>query len=204
MTAQPGQQLYRVSLTKVTSFILVSYRRSTVYTGTLEQLQARARSTMTYNLLCGWWGIPAGLIWTPIALARNSKNMNKLRALAANSGVQAPAAYGGQPVGPAAGVPYGPPAGQLPYGQPPAGPPYGAPAGAVPYGQPPVGTPYGQPGAPYGQPPVGTPYGQPGTPYGQPPSGAPYGAPYGQPPGAAPYGNPPGDGAPYGGPPAGA
>jgi hypothetical protein len=171
VTAQPGQQIYRVSLTKVTSYVVITYRRTAVYTGTLEQLQARARSALIYNLLCGWWGIPAGLIWTPIALVRNSRNMSKLRALAANPAGQAPAAYPGQP----AGVPYGAPAGQLPYGQPPAGSPYGAPASATPYGQPPGGVPYG---APYGQPPGGAPYGSP------PPDGAPYGGP---PPGAPPY-----------------
>ncbi len=132
MTAQPGQHLYRVGLTKVTSFIVMTYRRSTVYTGTLEQLEARAKSVMTHNLLLGWWGIPAGFIWTPMALSKNSKNMRKIRELHANKMIQAP--------GPTAG-PYGAPAAQ-PYGQPAPGMPYQAPPGGAPYGPPQGGSPY--------------------------------------------------------------
>jgi hypothetical protein len=77
------QQPYRVGLTKVSSFILYTQQRTTVYTGTLDELERQARSVLTHNLLLGWWGIPAGLIWTPIALARNGKNMRKIKALAA-------------------------------------------------------------------------------------------------------------------------
>ena len=189
MTAQPGQQRYRVSLTKVTSFIVMSQRRRTVYTGTLEQLEAQAKSALIHNLLAGWWGIPAGLIWTPMALATNSRNMRKIRELAANPAIPAPDAYGGQQYGtPAPGVPYGAPPGQLPYGQPAPGGPYGQPAPGGPYGQPAPGGPYGQPapGGPYGQPGPGVPYGTPpgGSPYGQPPAGPPYQNP---PPGGTPY-----------------
>lgn len=75
---------YRVGLTKVTSVIFLSSRRSTVYTGTLEQLEKAARAATVHNLLLGWWGIPFGLIWTPMALVRNSNNMKTVRALAAN------------------------------------------------------------------------------------------------------------------------
>jgi len=74
---------YRVGLTKVTSMILLTQRRSAVYTGTLEQLEKAAQSAMIHNLTLGWWGFPFGLIWTPIALARNASNMKKIRALAA-------------------------------------------------------------------------------------------------------------------------
>jgi len=75
--------MFRVSLTKVTSFIVMTQQRRTVYTGTLEQLEQAARSAMVHNLTLGWWGIPVGLIWTPIALAKNASNMKKIRALAA-------------------------------------------------------------------------------------------------------------------------
>jgi hypothetical protein len=75
-------QRFRVSLTKVTSFVIMSQQRRTVYTGTVEQLEQAARNVMIHNLTLGWWGIPAGLIWTPIALARNAGNMKKIRALA--------------------------------------------------------------------------------------------------------------------------
>jgi hypothetical protein len=73
---------FRVSLTKVTSFVIMTQQRRTVYTGTLEQLETAARNVMIHNLTLGWWGIPAGLIWTPMALVRNSNNMKQIRALA--------------------------------------------------------------------------------------------------------------------------
>jgi hypothetical protein len=73
---------YRVRLTKVSSFVIMTQRRSSVYTGTLQQLEDTARSVRTHNLILGWWGIPFGLVWTPMALARNNKAMQKLRALA--------------------------------------------------------------------------------------------------------------------------
>jgi hypothetical protein len=75
-------QRFRVSLTKVTSFVIMSQQRRAVYSGTLEELQQQARSVMIHNLTLGWWGIPAGLIWTPIALVKNANNMKKIRALA--------------------------------------------------------------------------------------------------------------------------
>ena len=81
-----NQRLYRVRLTKVSSFIIMTQQRHTVYTGTLEQLEAAARSARTHNLLLGWWGIPFGLIWTPMALSRNAKAMRQARDLAAQPG----------------------------------------------------------------------------------------------------------------------
>jgi hypothetical protein len=79
-------RLYRVMLTKVSSFIIMTQQRHTVYTGTLEQLEATARSVRTHNLLLGWWGIPFGLIWTPMALSRNAKGLRQVRELAAQPG----------------------------------------------------------------------------------------------------------------------
>lgn len=76
-------QTYRVSLTKVTSFVIMTQQRRTVYTGTVEQLESIARSVLTHNLLLGWWGIPVGLIWTPLALSRNARAIRKIRSLAA-------------------------------------------------------------------------------------------------------------------------
>ena len=97
MTAQPesvppagvpaigdtGVRTYRVSFTRVTSVVVMTHKRRTVYTGTLEQLERTARSVLAYNLLLGWWGIPFGLIWTPMALAGNAKALKQVRALAA-------------------------------------------------------------------------------------------------------------------------
>jgi hypothetical protein len=68
-------------LTKVTSFVLLTQQRRTVYSGTLERLERAYRDTLTHNLLLGWWGIPFGLIWTPLALSRNAKAMRQFRNL---------------------------------------------------------------------------------------------------------------------------
>ena len=82
VSPQDATGRYRVRLTRVSSFIIMTQRRSTVYTGTLQQLENSARSVRTHNLTLGWWGVPFGLVWTPMALARNAKAMDKLRALA--------------------------------------------------------------------------------------------------------------------------
>jgi hypothetical protein len=81
--ARQGGVVYRVPLTKVNSFIVITQRRTATYKGTLDQLEGIARGVRANNLLLGWWGIPAGLIWTPMALARNAKAMRELRELAA-------------------------------------------------------------------------------------------------------------------------
>jgi hypothetical protein len=73
---------YRLSLTKVTSFVLLTQQRRTVDTGTVEQLERAYRDTLGHNLMLGWWGIPFGLIWTPLALSRNAKAMRQFRNLA--------------------------------------------------------------------------------------------------------------------------
>lgn len=82
-TARQGGIVYRVPLTKVNSYIVITQRRTATYRGTLDQLEGIARGVRTNNLLLGWWGIPAGLIWTPMALARNARAMRELRELAA-------------------------------------------------------------------------------------------------------------------------
>ncbi len=48
--------------------------------GTTEQLEAAYRKALLHNLLLGWWGIPFGLIWTPVALAANAKALRQVRA----------------------------------------------------------------------------------------------------------------------------
>jgi hypothetical protein len=142
--------VYRVRLTKVTSLIVVTTRRSAVYTGTLQQLQSIARSVLTHNLLLGWWGLPWGLIRTPMALSQNSDAMRKLRAFAAQ-----PPQVGGPPTQgqpwqapPAPGQPWqAPPATEQPWQAPPAtGQPWQAP--------PAPGQPWQAQGQPWqGQPP---------------------------------------------------
>jgi hypothetical protein len=80
--AQPSGTVYRVQLTKVSSFVIITQRRSATYSGTREQLEDIARGVRTHNLLLGWWGVPFGLAWTPMALSRNAKAMRKLRDVA--------------------------------------------------------------------------------------------------------------------------
>jgi hypothetical protein len=80
--ARPTGGVYKVRLTKVSSFIILTNRRTTTYTGTVEQLEAAARGAQTHNLLLGWWGIPVGVVWTPMALAQNAKAMRQVRELA--------------------------------------------------------------------------------------------------------------------------
>jgi 8-oxo-dGTP pyrophosphatase MutT (NUDIX family) len=82
--AQPTGTVYRVALTKVNGFVVITQRRTATYRGTLDQLEDIARGVRNHNLLLGWWGFPAGLIWTPMALTRNAKAMRQLRGLAAN------------------------------------------------------------------------------------------------------------------------
>jgi len=80
--SQDATGRYRVRLTRVSSFVIYTQQRRTVYTGSLQQLEDSARSVRAHNLILGWWGLPFGLIWTPMALARNAKAMQQLRALA--------------------------------------------------------------------------------------------------------------------------
>lgn len=87
-------RMYRVRLTKVSSFVILTQQRHTVHTGTLEQLENAARSARTHNLLLGWWGVPFGLIWTPMAIARNAKAMRQARELAAAPPAPGPAVPG--------------------------------------------------------------------------------------------------------------
>lgn len=79
----PAGAVYRVRLTKVSSFVVTTQRRAVTHTGTLDQLEGIARSTLTHNLLLGWWGVPFGLVWTPTALIQNASAMRKLREAAA-------------------------------------------------------------------------------------------------------------------------
>jgi hypothetical protein len=78
--AQPGR--YQLTLGTVTSWLLLTQRKAKVYDGTLDELESTYRSTLRHNLALGWWGLPFGLIWTPIWLSRNRAARKRLRALA--------------------------------------------------------------------------------------------------------------------------
>jgi len=75
---ESADAVYQVRLTEVSSFLVVTQRRAATYSGTLDQLEGIARGARTHNLLLGWWGVPFGVIWTPMALARNAKAMQRL------------------------------------------------------------------------------------------------------------------------------
>lgn len=74
-------QRYQIRLQKVTSYVVYSRLTADRYVGTMGQLQEVYRKVLVHNLLFGWWGFPAGLYWTPVALIRNRKAFGKLQAL---------------------------------------------------------------------------------------------------------------------------
>jgi hypothetical protein len=78
---QTGSHQLRIG--KVTSMVILTRRSSRVYEGTLAELERIYRRLLIHNLLLGWWGLPFGLIWTPIWLTRNRAARKALRASAA-------------------------------------------------------------------------------------------------------------------------
>jgi hypothetical protein len=72
---------YRLLLTEVTSLLLVTHRRSRVCAGTPQELDEAYRRVRRHNLLLGWWGLPFGLVWTPIEVWRNRRRHAALREL---------------------------------------------------------------------------------------------------------------------------
>ena len=75
---------FRLALIQVRSFVLVTHRRGRAMSGSVDDLTAFARKVWIQNLLLGWWGFPFGLVWTPIALYRNSQSLRALRKLGAD------------------------------------------------------------------------------------------------------------------------
>jgi hypothetical protein len=63
--------------------LILTRRSARVYEGTLAELERTYRGLLVHNLLLGWWGLPFGLIWTPIWLTRNRAARRALRASAA-------------------------------------------------------------------------------------------------------------------------
>lgn len=85
----PPPATYRLKLVRVTGIIYVTRRTNPEETGSLNAMQAFYRKVQRHNALLGWWGIPFGFIWTPMALYRNSKAWKKLGEISA-SGTAAP------------------------------------------------------------------------------------------------------------------
>jgi hypothetical protein len=84
--AAATQGSYRLLLTEVTSMLVVTQRRSRVFGGTPQELEAAYRRVRRHNLLLGWWGIPLGIVWTPLDLWRNRRRHAALRRLTGDRG----------------------------------------------------------------------------------------------------------------------
>jgi hypothetical protein len=84
MAASSGS--YRLVLTEVTSMLVVTHRRSRVFGGSPEELDAAYRRVRRHNLLVGWWGFPFGIAWTATNLWRNRRRHAALRRLTTGPG----------------------------------------------------------------------------------------------------------------------
>jgi len=71
-------------LTEVTSVLVYSSQRVRRMTGNLGELEAFYGKVRTHNLLAGWWAIPFGLIFNPIALRDNRRALRAVRDRAAS------------------------------------------------------------------------------------------------------------------------
>jgi hypothetical protein len=81
---------FRLALLEVTSFLIITQRKTRVFTGSYDQLMEQYRKVMTHNLVAGWWGIPFGLVWTPLALRKNARARKKLEEIASQPPSAAP------------------------------------------------------------------------------------------------------------------
>ena len=88
----PPPAAYKLSITQVSSFLLVSFRKLCSLTGSAEDLERFYQRVQTHNLLCGWWAFPVGPIWTSRVLSRNRKALEQLHQLA-SSGTVGPGWY---------------------------------------------------------------------------------------------------------------
>jgi hypothetical protein len=83
--AAATQGSYRLLLTEVTGMLVVTQRRSRVFGGSPEELDAAYRRVRRHNLLLGWWGFPFGVPWTTVNLWRNRRRHAALRRLTVRS-----------------------------------------------------------------------------------------------------------------------
>ena len=79
----PAEKAYRLTITQVSSYLIITQKKTKSFVGTVPELEAQYKKVMAHNLLLGWWGIPFGLIWTPLTISRNAKALKQLRELAA-------------------------------------------------------------------------------------------------------------------------
>src|SRR6476659_4590805 len=89
--AEQRERVFRLTITKVTSYLFLTTRKTHSFVGTVDELQRQYRKVRFHNLMLGWWGIPAGFIWTPRSLAANAKALKQLEQLS-TEGQAGPAA----------------------------------------------------------------------------------------------------------------
>jgi len=95
---RPPARKFTLSLLQVTSVILVTTRKRRALTASSpEEFRDFHREVLVHNLTLGWWGLPFGLIWTPVALIQNQRAVSKLRGLMATGA--APAGWYQDPTG---------------------------------------------------------------------------------------------------------
>ena len=80
--AAPAEQdaapVFRLTVTKVTSYLFLTTRKTMSFVGTPDELKQQYHKVWLHNLALGWWGIPAGFVWTPMSLVRNAKALKQL------------------------------------------------------------------------------------------------------------------------------
>ena len=86
------QPVFRLTITQVTSYLFVTTRKTLSFVGTPDELKRQYRKVRFHNLMLGWWGIPAGFIWTPRSLLRNAKALKQLDQISASPAPPAPPA----------------------------------------------------------------------------------------------------------------
>jgi len=73
-----------VSYYRVTSFIIYTNRTPVRVTGDLKKHQDEYRKAQLWTALLGWWGFPAGIIWTISSLVRNTNQLKSVKELLAS------------------------------------------------------------------------------------------------------------------------
>lgn len=79
----PREPRYELRLTTVTSYLVVTQRRVATVQGTVAQLEHACARAQAHTASRGWWGIPLGLLWTPLSLWQNARALRTVRARAA-------------------------------------------------------------------------------------------------------------------------
>jgi len=74
---------------KVTSVVFFSQRTGVKVTGGMDAHLKAYKAAQRHTAIFGWWGIPFGLIWTPMTLFNNKKMLRSVQALLASGNPKA-------------------------------------------------------------------------------------------------------------------